>query len=284
MGALDEILIGILVAVVTLLISKYISKTVGLVLLVVAITVAILFRDPAMDRIQILHARLQGVASAGTVMYQADVGSAFAAWLSPGPGRDKASTDWKLVGDLLVNDGTKAGGSYIQMPYEPANADYAIETDIKVVRLAGPHPQSCVGEGSKSFGLYFREDRDVADDAMTGADYLAVTYEDDEGRPGDDCDERNIKLRSYRIETLASGPSTPPSSTNTYVTIDEDPFEPGSGWHTYRLEAKANALRLYVDGELLIQGTDNQFVSSGIVALFSRNVELNVRNFKVIAL
>ena len=89
MGALDEILVGIFIFVVGLLITKYISKTIGLVLLVVAIAAAIFFRDPAMDWVHSCDSRLQGIASAGTVMYQADVGSTFAAWLSPGPGRDK---------------------------------------------------------------------------------------------------------------------------------------------------------------------------------------------------
>jgi DNA-binding CsgD family transcriptional regulator len=60
-------------------------------------------------------------------------------------------------------------------------------------------------------------------------------------------------------------------------------FDPGTGWHTYRLEAKGNRLRVLVDGGVFLQATDNKYLSGGEVGLFADTAPLVVRKFRVVA-
>jgi hypothetical protein len=61
-------------------------------------------------------------------------------------------------------------------------------------------------------------------------------------------------------------------------------YRVGTDWHTYRLEARGNNLKLFIDGALRMEMTDNQHLSSGRVGLFSwYSAQINVRSFKVIA-
>jgi hypothetical protein len=41
---------------------------------------------------------------------------------------------------------------------------------------------------------------------------------------------------------------------------------------------------LLIDGEVIVQTTDDQFTEGGQVGLWSNNLELDVRRFRVIAL
>lgn len=62
-------------------------------------------------------------------------------------------------------------------------------------------------------------------------------------------------------------------------------YRTDGGWHTYRLEAKGNSLKLYVDGSLMIEGTDNRFLSGARMGLYDGGGgQMNVRSFKVVAL
>lgn len=65
---------------------------------------------------------------------------------------------------------------------------------------------------------------------------------------------------------------------------DRVQFSPGRDWHTYRIEAKGNNLRILVDGALVLQASDNRYLSPGSVGLWSGGDQLSVRTFKVIAL
>ncbi len=62
------------------------------------------------------------------------------------------------------------------------------------------------------------------------------------------------------------------------------PFNPKAEWHTYRAEAVGNHTRLLIDGTMIIDMTDNQYLNNGQVGLWSSGVQLNVRSFKVINL
>jgi hypothetical protein len=52
----------------------------------------------------------------------------------------------------------------------------------------------------------------------------------------------------------------------------------------YRVEVRANTLRLLVDGARMVDATDNRYLSPGRVGLWSDQYQLEVRSFKVIAL
>jgi hypothetical protein len=66
--------------------------------------------------------------------------------------------------------------------------------------------------------------------------------------------------------------------------IATQPFDPGNGWHTYRLEVKGNSIKLLVDGAPLVEEVDNTILSNCQVGLFSAGAQINVRSFKVIKL
>jgi serine/threonine protein kinase len=61
-------------------------------------------------------------------------------------------------------------------------------------------------------------------------------------------------------------------------------YDPGSGWHTYRLEVQANELRFFVDGVLMVSGMDNQYLAPGKVGLWCDQMQVNVRSFRVLNL
>lgn len=61
-------------------------------------------------------------------------------------------------------------------------------------------------------------------------------------------------------------------------------FQPGSGWHTYRLEVQGNNLKFLIDEALALETSDNRYLSGGQVGLWSDEVQLNIRSFKVIKL
>ncbi|MHB8991623.1 MAG: LamG domain-containing protein [Chloroflexota bacterium] len=67
-------------------------------------------------------------------------------------------------------------------------------------------------------------------------------------------------------------------------TLAQRDFDPGDGWHSYRLEVRGNRVRLLMDGTLLAEAMDNSYLSPGRVGLWNNRVQLNVRSFKLIAL
>ena len=60
---------------------------------------------------------------------------------------------WKIVGDLLVNDGTGTADQLIKAPYKPGIPNYAVEAQIQYVS----------GGGNESFGIVVRGSYFVAD-------------------------------------------------------------------------------------------------------------------------
>jgi hypothetical protein len=68
----------------------------------------------------------------------------------------------------------------------------------------------------------------------------------------------------------------------TVRKIAATPFNPSTDWHIYRLEARADALRLMIDGSTVLEGTDNRQLDGRKVGIFcTSNAQVNVRNFKV---
>jgi hypothetical protein len=78
---------------------------------------------------------------------------------------------------------------------------------------------------------------------------------------------------------------------NTYIwyrsggnaVVEGQAFKPGSEWHTYRVEVKGNTITLSIDNAVMASLIDNRFISAGSVGLWSRSYQLEVQNFKVMA-
>ena len=55
-------------------------------------------------------------------------------------------------------------------------------------------------------------------------------------------------------------------------------------WHTYRVEAQGNTIRLFIDKNLRFEKQDNRYRSGGQAGLWNVATQITVRSFKVIAL
>lgn len=62
-------------------------------------------------------------------------------------------------------------------------------------------------------------------------------------------------------------------------------FDPGTTWHTYRVEVRANSIALLIDGATIATATDATYLTCGEqVGLWSDLIPISVSSFKVIAL
>ena len=61
-------------------------------------------------------------------------------------------------------------------------------------------------------------------------------------------------------------------------------FNPGEGWHVYRVEAKGNTITLLIDGTIVAKATDNRYLSGSRTGLWSNEYQLEIRSSKVVAL
>jgi hypothetical protein len=57
-----------------------------------------------------------------------------------------------------------------------------------------------------------------------------------------------------------------------------------TNWHTYRVEVRGNDIKLLIDGQTVLETTDNHHLTSNSVGLWSNGMVINVRSFKVFAL
>jgi serine/threonine protein kinase len=60
-------------------------------------------------------------------------------------------------------------------------------------------------------------------------------------------------------------------------------FDPGNGWHLYRVEAKGPQIKVFIDGKLVLKGNDNSYLSTGQLGIKS-SAQLIVSSFKIITL
>jgi hypothetical protein len=67
-------------------------------------------------------------------------------------------------------------------------------------------------------------------------------------------------------------------------TLASKDFSAGKNAHTYRIEAKGNTLKYSIDGAVVLEATDNRFLTGGQVGIWVYGDQLNVRSFQVVAL
>ncbi len=168
------------------------------------------------------------------------------------------TSDWKVLGatNTLVNDATR---DHSQPPYGPSipapyvvqgTNDYAVEARIQVTGTTALFYHPC-------FGITVRG-------KPIGAGWQGYYV-------GVGCDTYLTSVFITNVNMIDS-------------YLKEAQFVPGTTWHTYRVEVKANTIRFLVDGGLLLELRDNTYLTGGQVGLFCYSVQLSVSDFKVIGL
>jgi hypothetical protein len=164
-----------------------------------------------------------------------------------------ATPDWQRLKGMLLNDGTRGAPSFapIIAPYSPESADYAVEAEIRVIR------------DGHSFGVVVR--------ARDNRGYAVGVGQ-------------NLMRRTPNICYLDGSTSWHYRSGCIDPREEVPVFNPSPDWHTYRIEVNGNVITLLIDGKFMTCVADNKFLSAGSVGLWSSGYQLEVRNFRVIAL
>jgi len=181
-------------------------------------------------------------------LYAADAGGGLEDWaLAP---------SWALEDGELVNDATGVKAQpWLVAPYEPDGDAYAVEAEILFEELAG---RTC----DQNFGV-------------VGGGGGGVVWG---GGVRWGCDGDGPRARITDVSVWADG-------FNQDRELDGTPFNPGTDWHTYRLEVRGSDLRLLVDGDLLLEASDGAGTGEGgQIGLWSQGVALTVRRVAVIGL
>ncbi len=165
-------------------------------------------------------------------------------------GLDKwtGTTDWKHLNGMLTNDGSLTQQSWAPVPYQVQGTnDYAVEADIQVVKA----------DQNSLFGISLRH--------TTVGDYNGhIAFHCCGDSPTVEIDYVNYKSG---VDTLA-----------------HQDYDPGTDWHTYRLEVRGNQLRFLIDGNPAVSVTDNRFLTGQIAGLWSVGTQFSVRRVAVYAL
>lgn len=203
--------------------------------------------------------------TAGTVLCQYDTTKGFNNWIN--------SSQWKPISNGMLgsagtdngNDGSKyiAWSGCSQFP----TANYAVETQMQYVRNGNADTYYKNFE----FGMMLRGDGTasgyevgVGQDNCNGPT-LAMVSRVQDGQTG------NSPQCSYGPVPLSG------SGSSHGYKIDTD-------WHTYRAEVTGNIVRLFIDGNKLLETSDNTFTDAGQVGLRDVYGDINVKSFKVTAL
>src|ERR1700693_1875613 len=147
---------------------------------------------------------------AGTVLYQADWSHVLAGW----PG----SQGWKAVQGQLESD--SSGSAAFTIPYRLSVTDYAVEIHIQIVRV------------------------------LQHGGYFSISAPKAPGKDGYQAEVGNLEGSEPRPfgDHPTSGASIEPVNNISQASGIPHDYEPGSGWHTYRVEVKGNAASFLDNG------------------------------------
>lgn len=155
--------------------------------------------------------------------------------------------EWKAVSSMLVSDGTGNGNDTILAPVQPAGVNYAIEAQIRL------------------------QQRPVA----LGTCYLGLV-----GRATDDHNGYYVGLHNnsgnFALVISRQSPGFP--------EVKSQNDDPGLDFHLYRVEFSGNQILVKIDGNLVMQASDNQYLDPGKVGLFSYGCPVEVSSFKLLPL
>ncbi len=182
--------------------------------------------------------------TASVLPYQADWSSGMGGWTG--------SKDWAVVNGMLVNDGTHGGSATMTVAAPElftGISDYAVEADIQVLRADVYMP---------SFGYVIR--------ATTDSNGYGVGFHYESG-PGYNYDSAVI----WQAQSGAPG------------TIAKKLFNPSNAWHHYLARVKGNTISEEIDGSVILNATDNTYLTGGRIGLWSDRAQVQVKNLRVTA-
>ncbi|SRR6266566_134642 len=185
---------------------------------------------------------------AGTVLYQADWSHGLAGW--------SGAKGWKIVQRQLESD--SSGTATFTIPYRLSVTDYAVEVHMKIIRSVPPN------------GGYFS----ISAPKTTGKDGYQAGISNLEGsgpRPFGEHPSAQVFLDPY-VTALGSG-------------IPQD-YEPGTGWHIYRVEVRGNEVSFLDNGTQIGYASSQQtdVLSNGPIKFSSKLVILRVSTLRILAL
>ena len=186
---------------------------------------------------------------AGTVLYQADWSHGLADW--------SGAHGWKVVQGQLESD--TSGSASFTIPYQLQVSNYAIEFRLQVVRSLPPYS-----------GYY-----EIIAPNLPGKDgYHAgiLNLKAPGPRPFGDHPQSQVYLDPY--SDAAQGSNMPQD------------YEPGSGWHNYRVEVRDNEASLLDDGTQIGSASSQQTetLSNGPIEFSSALVILRVSDLRILTL
>lgn len=170
---------------------------------------------------------------------------------------DWASGSWSVDGDRLVFQvATNDAEAWTVGPFRPDEDAYAVEAELRV-----QFTDRAVG--CQTFGLVTA----TADIARGGG----VAF---------GCPPQPIQAGLRDVSNWETGYFRTPE-------LDTAAFDPGDGWHTYRLEVRGRDLRLLIDDEDIAESTTTAGLPAGVeseIGLWSQGVGLEVRRIAVLPL
>ena len=183
------------------------------------------------------------------MLYQADWTHGLAGW----PG----AHGWKVVQGQLESD--TSGSATFTLPYQLTVSDYAIEFRLQVVRSLPP----------------YSGDYEIVAPKLTDKDGYHAGIFNLKGpgpRPFGDHPQSQVYL----------DPSSPASQSSG---MPQD-YEPGSGWHTYRVEVQGNEVSLLDNGTQVGSASSERTdtLSNGTIEFDSTLVILRVSNLRILTL
>ncbi len=182
----------------------------------------------------------------GTVLYQAD---------SLGLNSVHGTTGWKMVHGVLQSD--LSNDNVLISPYVPTVPNYAVEVHFQIVSV----PQS---------GGYFV----VAAEQVPGKNGYTAGILGLLG-PGPRSEFANPEVNSYII---------PIDDMDSQPMVAD--YEPGSGWHTYRVEVLGPAVSFFIDGlrKSFAVSSQTNFLSGGPIQFKAAKAIIRMDSIRILAL
>jgi hypothetical protein len=186
---------------------------------------------------------------AGTVLYKADWSHGLAGW----PG----TQGWKVVQGQLESN--TSGSATFTIPYQLSVTDYAVEIHIQVERSVPPY----------------------------GGHYEIVAPKEP-GKDGYHAGVLDLKApgpHPFGLHPQSNVYLDPYGDTARGSGIPQD-YEPGTGWHTYRVEVRGNEANLLDNGTQIgsVSSEQTDALSNGPIEFSSELVILRVSNVRILTL
>jgi mannose-6-phosphate isomerase-like protein (cupin superfamily) len=186
------------------------------------------------------------LAEAGQVLYEANSATGFAGW--------SGAEGWQDLDDMLIADGTNSDSGFVPIfaPYQTApSADYAVEAEIRKRNAEGASFGIAVSSNGSETGYAVG----IGEGSGPGWQSAVFLLDGTWGIPDEDG-------------LVAQGQY----------------FDPGDQWHTYRVAVSGNTIQLFIDGLIMVTATVDRPGTGERIGLWSSGSELEVRDFRVIAL